>query len=39
MILSFPNMGSNRVAFKSLFEQLGIQVVFPDPTNREAIKT
>jgi len=38
MILSFPNMGSNRVAFKTLFEQLGIEVVYPDPTNREAIK-
>ncbi len=38
MILSFPNMGSNVVAFKTLFEQLDIEVVLPDPTNREAIK-
>ncbi len=40
MILSFPNMGPNWVAFKTLFESLdpSIQVVLPDPTNREAIK-
>ena len=38
MLLSFPNMGSNRVAFKTLFQQLDIDVVFADPTNREAIK-
>lgn len=38
MILSFPNMGPNRIAFKTLFEQLDIEVVLPDPTNREAIK-
>lgn len=38
MILSFPNMGPNVVAFKTLFEQLDIKVVLPDPTNREAIK-
>ncbi|MEE9378891.1 MAG: acyl-CoA dehydratase activase-related protein [Candidatus Lokiarchaeia archaeon] len=38
MILSFPNMGSNVVAFKTLFEQLDIKVVLADPTNREAIK-
>ena len=31
-------MGSNRVAFKTLFQQLDIDVVFADPTNREAIK-
>ena len=31
-------MGSNRIAFKTLFEQLDIEVVLPDPTNREAIK-
>jgi len=31
-------MGDNRIAFKTLFEQLGIEVVLPDPTNREAIK-
>jgi len=40
MIVSFPNMGPNWVAFKSLFESLDdkIQVVLPDPTNREAVK-
>jgi predicted nucleotide-binding protein (sugar kinase/HSP70/actin superfamily) len=40
MILSFPNMGPNWVAFKTLFEQLdpSINVVIPDPTNREAVK-
>ncbi|MFX0012043.1 MAG: acyl-CoA dehydratase activase-related protein [Candidatus Hermodarchaeota archaeon] len=38
MILSFPNMGPNYVAFKTLFEQLDIKVVLPDPTNREAVK-
>lgn len=38
MILSFPNMGNNVVAFKTLFEQLDIKVVLADPTNREAIK-
>ncbi|MHA2282985.1 MAG: acyl-CoA dehydratase activase-related protein [Promethearchaeota archaeon] len=38
MILSFPNMGPNVYAFKTLFEQLDIDVVLPDPTNREAIK-
>ncbi|HEA70937.1 hypothetical protein LCGC14_0927800 [marine sediment metagenome] len=38
MILSFPCMGPNVIAFKTLFEQLGIDVVLPDPTNREAIK-
>jgi predicted nucleotide-binding protein (sugar kinase/HSP70/actin superfamily) len=40
MIISFPNMGPNWVAFKTLFETLdpSIQVVIPDPTNREAIK-
>ena len=38
MILSFPNMGPNVYAFKTLFEQLDINVVLPDPTNREAIK-
>ncbi|MBY8992422.1 MAG: hypothetical protein KGD58_16875 [Candidatus Lokiarchaeota archaeon] len=38
MILSFPNMGPNVYAFKTLFEQLDIEVVLPDPTNREAIK-
>ncbi|MFX1327221.1 MAG: hypothetical protein ACFE91_03630 [Promethearchaeota archaeon] len=38
--MSFPNMGPNWVAFKTLFEQLdpSIKVILPDPTNREAIK-
>jgi len=31
-------MGPNVYAFKTLFEQLDIEVVLPDPTNREAIK-
>jgi predicted nucleotide-binding protein (sugar kinase/HSP70/actin superfamily) len=31
-------MGPNWVAFKSLFETLGFEVIRPDPTNREAIK-
>jgi len=31
-------MGPNVYAFKTLFEQLDIDVVLPDPTNREAIK-
>ncbi len=38
MIISFPNMGPNWVAFKTLFTSLGLDVVIPDPTNREAIK-
>ena len=38
MLVSFPNMGPNYVAFKTLFETLGLEVVVPDPTNREAIK-
>ncbi|GAF67803.1 unnamed protein product, partial [marine sediment metagenome] len=33
MILSFPNMGSSVIAFKTLFEQLDIKVVLADPTN------
>lgn len=28
----------NWVAFKTLFESLGLEVIVPDPTNREAIK-
>jgi predicted nucleotide-binding protein (sugar kinase/HSP70/actin superfamily) len=31
-------MGPNWVAFKTLFITLGLDVVVPDPTNREAIK-
>jgi len=38
MIISFPNMGPNWVAFKTLFTSLGLDVVIPDPTNRKAIK-
>ncbi len=38
MIISFPNMGPNWVAFKTLFTSLGLDVIIPDPTNREAIK-
>ncbi|MFX1268497.1 MAG: acyl-CoA dehydratase activase-related protein [Promethearchaeota archaeon] len=38
MLLSFPNMGPNWVAFKTLFTALDIDVVLPDPTNREAVK-
>ncbi len=38
MLISFPNMGSSWVAFKTLFTALDLEVVLPDPTNREAIK-
>ncbi len=38
MLISFPNMGPNWVAFKTLFTSLGLDVIIPDPTNREAIK-
>lgn len=38
MLVSFPNMGPNWVAFKTLFTALDIDVVLPDPTNREAVK-
>ncbi len=40
MKLSFPNMGPNWVAFKTLFTALdpNIEVILPDPTNREAIR-
>ncbi|MFX0018463.1 MAG: acyl-CoA dehydratase activase-related protein [Candidatus Hermodarchaeota archaeon] len=38
MLLSFPNMGPNWVAFKTLFTALDIDVILPDPTNREAVK-
>jgi len=38
MIISFPNMGSSWPAFKTLFTALDLDVVLPDPTNREAIK-
>ena len=38
MIISFPNMGPNWVAFKSIFDCFEVPVVLPDATNREAIK-
>jgi predicted nucleotide-binding protein (sugar kinase/HSP70/actin superfamily) len=38
MLVSFPNMGPNWVAFKTLFTALDLDVVLPDPTNREAVK-
>jgi len=38
LIVSFPNMGDAWVAFKSIFDVLGFDVVLPDPTNREAVK-
>ena len=38
MLASFPNMGLSRVAFKTLVECMDVDVVLPDPTNREAIK-
>ncbi len=38
MLISFPNMGPNWVAFKALFTSLDLDVVVPDPTNRKAIK-
>ena len=38
MKVSFPNMGFNRVAFKTFFECMGAEVIVPEPTNRETIK-
>lgn len=38
MLISFPNMGHSWPAFKTLFTALDLDVVLPDPTNREAIK-
>ncbi len=38
MIVSFPNMGYSWPAFKTLIECMGVKVVLPDPTNREAVK-
>ena len=31
MLVSFPNMGPNWVAFKTLFTALDLDVVLPDP--------
>ncbi len=38
MIVSFPNMGPNWVAFKTFFETMGAEVIVPEPTNRNTIK-
>ncbi len=38
MLVSFPNMGHSWPAFKALFKPLGVDIVLPDPTNREAVK-
>ncbi|MFX1274231.1 MAG: acyl-CoA dehydratase activase-related protein [Promethearchaeota archaeon] len=38
MKVSFPNMGFNRVAFKTFFEQMGADVIVPEPTNRNTLK-
>ncbi|MFO8018087.1 MAG: acyl-CoA dehydratase activase-related protein [Promethearchaeia archaeon] len=38
MLVSFPNMGYNWVAFKTLFDCLDVPVVLPDPTNRKSVK-
>ena len=38
MLISFPNLGNSWPAFKTLFTALDLDVVLPDPTNREAIK-
>ncbi|GAB4326780.1 MAG: acyl-CoA dehydratase activase-related protein [Promethearchaeota archaeon] len=38
MIVSFPNMGHCWPAFKTLFDCMDLEVVLPDPTNKEAVK-
>ena len=38
MKVSFPNMGFNRVAFKTFFECMGAEVIVPEPTNRNTLK-
>ncbi len=38
MIVSFPNMGPNWVAFKTFFETMNAEVIVPEPTNRNTIK-
>jgi len=38
MKVSFPNMGHSWPAFKTLFDCFDLEVILPDPTNREAVK-
>ncbi|MBD3255405.1 MAG: hypothetical protein GF383_09945 [Candidatus Lokiarchaeota archaeon] len=38
MLVSFPNMGFSWPAFKALIQTMGVPVVLPDKTNREAVK-
>jgi predicted nucleotide-binding protein (sugar kinase/HSP70/actin superfamily) len=38
MKVTFPRMGDSWVAFKSLIETLGVDVVLPTPVNRELVK-
>jgi len=36
--VTFPRMGSSWVAFKTLIETLGVDVILPDPVNRNLVK-
>ncbi|MBY8982569.1 MAG: hypothetical protein KGD57_06455 [Candidatus Lokiarchaeota archaeon] len=38
MRATFPRMGTSWVAFKALIENLGVEVILPDPANRELVK-
>ncbi len=38
MRVTFPRMGTSWVAFKSLIETLGVEVVLPTPVNRNLVK-
>jgi predicted nucleotide-binding protein (sugar kinase/HSP70/actin superfamily) len=38
MKVTFPRMGTSWVAFKSLIETLGVDVVLPTPVNRQLVK-
>ncbi|MBY9006029.1 MAG: hypothetical protein KGD63_04660 [Candidatus Lokiarchaeota archaeon] len=38
MRVTFPRMGTSWVAFKALIENLGVEVIVPDPANRELVK-
>ena len=38
MKVSFPNMGMSWPAFKTLFDCIGVDVILPEPTNRNTIK-
>ncbi|MBN1215977.1 MAG: hypothetical protein JXA99_11130 [Candidatus Lokiarchaeota archaeon] len=38
MRATFPRMGTSWVAFKTLIENLGVEVVLPEPANRELVK-